>query len=99
MKEPQIGKSSWSSRILVMENIEAVAEMLTPMVRLMVDRPDEVSVETIMDGLGVMYRIHVSPLDRGKLIGQGGRTARSMRVILQAVSMTQKIKVNLDIAE
>jgi predicted RNA-binding protein YlqC (UPF0109 family) len=52
-----------------------------------------------MDGPGVMYRVRVSPIDRGKLIGQGGRTARSLRQILQAVAMTQKLKISLDIAD
>jgi predicted RNA-binding protein YlqC (UPF0109 family) len=80
-----------------MDNVESVAEMLKAMVRLMVDRPDETAVKTILDETGVMYRVHVSNLDRGKLIGQGGRTARSLRQILQAVAMTQKIKISLDI--
>jgi predicted RNA-binding protein YlqC (UPF0109 family) len=80
-----------------MDNVELVAEMLRVMVRLMVDRPDETAIEVIMDSTGVMYRVHVSTLDRGKLIGQGGRTARSLRQILQAIAMTQKIKISLDI--
>ena len=82
-----------------MADVQSVAEMLRVMVRLMVDQPDEVVVETVMDGPGVIYRIKVAPTDVGKIIGQGGRTARSLRVIVGAVSMTQKVKMNLDIAE
>jgi uncharacterized protein len=82
-----------------MEKVETVAETLMALVRLMVDCPKEVSVETIIDGPGVMYRVKVSPIDRGKLIGQGGRTARSIRQILQAVAMTQKVKISLDIVD
>lgn len=82
-----------------MEKVDAVEEALNALVRLMVDWPNEVNVETIMDGPGVMYRVRVSPIDRGKLIGRGGRTARSLRQILQAVAMTQKLKINLDIAD
>jgi predicted RNA-binding protein YlqC (UPF0109 family) len=80
-----------------MEKVEAVAETLKALVCLMVDRPNEANVETIMDGPGVMYRVKVSPIDLGKLIGQGGRTARSLRQILQAVSMTQRVKISLDL--
>jgi hypothetical protein len=35
-------------------NVEAVAEMLRAMVRLMVDRPDEAVVETVEDGLDLI---------------------------------------------
>ena len=82
-----------------MERVETVADMLRALARLIVDEPDEVVVETVMNGSGVLYRVRVSQRDHGKLIGRGGRTARSLRQILQAVSMTQKLKFNLDIAE
>jgi uncharacterized protein len=81
-----------------MEKVESVAGTLRAMVRLMVDRPDETTVEIVVDGPDVMYRVHVSSLDLGKMIGKGGRTARSLRQILQAVAMTQKIKISLDIS-
>ena len=82
-----------------MADIQSVAEMLRVMVRFMVDQPDEVVVETVMDGPGVIYRVSVASSDVGKIIGQGGRTARSLRIVLQAISMSQKVKMNLDIAE
>jgi uncharacterized protein len=80
-----------------MADVQSVAEMLRVMVCLMVDNPDEVSIETIMDGPTVSYRVTVAPTDVDKVIGQGGRTARSLRVILQAVAMKQKLKINLDL--
>ncbi len=82
-----------------MADVQSVAEMLKVMVRLMVDQPDEVVVETVMEGPGVVFRIKVAPTDIGKIIGQGGRTARSLRIVLQAISMSQKVKMNLDITE
>ena len=82
-----------------MADVQSVAEMLRVMVRLMVDEPDEVVVETVMDGPGVIYRVKVAPTEVGKIIGQGGRTARSLRIILSSISMSQKVKMNLDIAE
>ncbi len=82
-----------------MADVQSVAEMLKVMVRLMVDQPDEVVLEAVMDGPGVIYRIKVAPTEVGKIIGQSGRTARSLRIILGAISMSQKVKMNLDIAE
>jgi predicted RNA-binding protein YlqC (UPF0109 family) len=63
----------------------------------MADRPDEVNVQIIIDRPGVMYRINVSAVDFGKLIGQSRRTARSLRQIPQAVAMTQRVKIGLDL--
>jgi predicted RNA-binding protein YlqC (UPF0109 family) len=39
----------------------------------------------------------VAPSDLGKVIGKQGRTARSMRTILQAASMKQQKRYSLDI--
>jgi predicted RNA-binding protein YlqC (UPF0109 family) len=78
---------------------ESIADALKAIVRLMVDRPDEVMVETQIYEAGVMYLVKAAKEDCGKLIGQGGRTARSLRIILTAISMTQKCKINLEIAD
>jgi predicted RNA-binding protein YlqC (UPF0109 family) len=74
-----------------------IAEMLRSLVRLMVDYPDEASVEARTTLLGVTLYVRVAPSDAGKLIGQGGRTARLLRQILQAVSVTKKLRIYLDI--
>jgi hypothetical protein len=82
-----------------MDDKQKVAQMLLTVAKMMVDHPDEVSVETVDMPLSVMYRLKVAPSDRGKLIGQGGRTARSLRIVLQAVGMTTKMRIGLDISE
>ena len=82
-----------------MEDTQAIADVITSLVRLTVDRPDMVRLEAIPNGTGVLYRLSVAPEDVGRLIGKQGRTARALRVILGVISMATKQKIRLDIVE
>ena len=82
-----------------MEQIRQIAETFSGVVRLMVDYPDDVPVSPFKDGEGFVLEIRVSRMDVGKVIGKMGRTARSLRQILQAVSLTHKIPIALDIVD
>ena len=82
-----------------MEQITQIAETFRGVVRLMVDYPDDVEVSPIKDGEGFVLEIMVSRTDVGKVIGKMGRTARSLRQILQAVSMTHKIPITFNIVD
>ena len=80
-----------------MESIQAIAEAVTNIVKLMVDKPDDVSVEVVPVPGGMVLRYAVAPSDIGKLIGAQGRNARSLRVIVAAIGMGAKQRISLDI--
>ena len=80
-----------------MEPIQAIAEAITNIVMLMVDKPDDVSVEVVTVPGGVVLRYSVAPSDIGKLIGAQGRNAKSLRVIAGAIGMGAKLRITLDI--
>ena len=80
-----------------MEDIEKIAYTLTAVIRLIIDKPDEMTLTIVPDGSGWMFRVSVSPSDVGMLIGKQGRIARSLRVLLIAISMKTKRKIALDI--
>ena len=80
-----------------MESIRAIAEAVTNIVKLMVDKPDDVSVEVVPVPGGMVLRYSVAPGDIGKLIGAQGRNARSLRVIVAAIGMGAKLRISLDI--
>jgi predicted RNA-binding protein YlqC (UPF0109 family) len=67
--------------------------------RVLVDEPDQVSVETSDDGDETVLELRVAPGDLGKVIGKQGRTARSIRTILGAASMKAKRRFTLEILE
>ncbi len=76
-----------------------MSDLIAELARALVDKPEEVSVETIQDGDGTVLRLHVAQSDVGKVIGKQGRTARSIRTVLSAASMKLKRRFSLDIVE
>ncbi len=74
------------------ELIEAIAKAL-------VDNPDQVSVLPIEGEQMTVLELRVHPSDIGKVIGKQGRTARSIRTILNAAGMKLKKRFTLEILE
>jgi predicted RNA-binding protein YlqC (UPF0109 family) len=81
------------------DSANKMSDLVAGLARALVDKPEEVSVETIQDGDGTLLRLHVAQSDVGKVIGKQGRTARSIRTVLSAASMKLKRRFSLDIVE
>jgi len=77
----------------------AVDELVREIARALVDEPDAVEVESVAREENTVLRLRVAPQDVGKVIGKQGRTARSVRTILGAVSMKVHHRYTLDILE
>ena len=52
----------------------------------LVDKPDEVRVELVEERQANVYELEVAEADLGKVIGRGGKTARALRTVVQAVA-------------
>jgi uncharacterized protein len=74
-------------------------ELVTEIAKALVDDPKAVVVEAVDREESTVLRLRVAPGDVGKVIGKQGRTARSMRTILGAVSMKHHHRYTLDILE
>jgi predicted RNA-binding protein YlqC (UPF0109 family) len=77
----------------------SVDELVREIARALVDEPDQVEVESVSREENTVLRLRVAPNDVGKVIGKQGRTARSVRTILGAVSMKLHHRYTLDILE
>jgi predicted RNA-binding protein YlqC (UPF0109 family) len=77
----------------------SVAELVAAIARSLVDKPEEVSVNATSNEAGTVLRLRVDPTDVGKVIGKQGRTARSLRTILGAISVKLKYRYSLEIVE
>jgi hypothetical protein len=77
----------------------AVDELVREIARALVDEPELVEVESVNREENTVLRLRVGPNDVGKVIGKQGRTARSVRTILGAVSMKLHHRYTLDILE
>lgn len=74
-------------------------ELITAIARSLVDKPEEVSVGATTNETGTVLKLRVDPTDVGKVIGKQGRTARSLRTILGAVSVKLHHRYSLEIVE
>lgn len=62
--------------------MEKLVELI---VKKLVDKPDEVKVESKNEGSSVVITVYASDDDIGKIIGKNGKIAQSLRVILRTV--------------
>ncbi len=65
----------------------------------LVDHPEQVRVEEIEGNQTAVLELKVAKTDLGKVIGKQGRTARSMRTILNAASTKTNKRAILEILE
>lgn len=77
----------------------AVEELVREIARALVDEPEAVEVQSVARDENTILKLKVAPGDVGKVIGKQGRTARSVRTILSAVSMKLHHRYTLDILE
>lgn len=75
-------------------------ELLTYIVKGLVDYPDEVTItEVERDSDNLLLEVHVAPTDMGKVIGKQGRIAKAIRTVIKAAATTQRKKVTVDIVD
>ena len=77
----------------------ADSDFLEFLVKSLVDNPDSVKVERVVDEMGVLLTLDVHPDDMGKIIGRSGNTAKAIRTLLRVVGMKNNARVNLKINE
>ncbi len=72
-----------------------LAEALEHLVRGIVDHPDDVSVTSKTLRRGELLSVRVHPDDLGRVIGRGGRTARSLRTVASALASNRPVRVDV----
>ena len=65
----------------------------------LVERKDDVQVETIERDRSTVFELTVDPDDLGRVIGRGGRTAKAFRTILDAAARREGKRAVLDILD
>jgi predicted RNA-binding protein YlqC (UPF0109 family) len=77
-----------------------VEDLLAYLARSLVDKPDEVSVESIEEQDGtVVLEVHVAQDEAGKVIGRGGRTVAALRTVMKAASVRSGQRVLVDVVD
>ncbi len=74
-------------------------DLIEYIAQALVDHPEQVSVRTLEGNQTSVLELKVAKEDVGKVIGKQGRTAQSMRVLLNAVSSKLNKRSVLEILE
>lgn len=77
----------------------ALKDLIATIAEALVDDPDSVEVEELEDDRGVIVELRVARDDIGKVIGKDGRTAQSIRSLLNAAAAKQGCRAHLDILD
>ena len=72
-------------------------ELLTYIVRNLVDHPDEVSVTEREAGGETVFEVRVADGDMGKVIGKHGKIAKAIRQLMKVAANGAGKKVTVDI--
>src|SRR3954451_17536496 len=68
-------------------------------VKSLVGKPDEVTINRTIDEKGVLLELSVDPDDLGRVIGKRGATAQSLRTLLRALGTKNDARYNLKIVD
>lgn len=68
-------------------------------VKSIVNHPNDVRTERVIDDRGVKITLYVNPEDMGYVIGREGQTARALRILLKIVGAKDNARVSLVIYE
>lgn len=77
----------------------SLKDLVEFMAKSLVDKPEEVEVNEVIGEQTTVVELKVAKEDLGKVIGKQGRTARSMRTILNAASTKLQKRSVLEIVE
>ena len=82
-----------------MANPGDLKELIIFIAQSLVEDPDSVQVTEIEGEQTTVYELRVAKEDLGKVIGREGRTAKAMRVILNAASTRKNKRAMLEILD
>ena len=74
-----------------------MTELLTQIIKHIVDEPDQVTVTEVQSERAVVLEIRVAADDVGKVIGREGRIINSLRQIIKAAAGKRNKRVNIEL--
>lgn len=74
-----------------------MTELLTQIIRQIVDHPDQVIVNEVQGERSIVLEVKVAPEDVGKVIGREGRIINALRQIIKAAGGKANMRVNIEL--
>lgn len=72
-------------------------ELLMYMVKSLVEKPDEVSLDSSEESDTMRFKLKVSDSDKGKIIGRNGKVINAIRTMLSAGASRDSKRVFIDV--
>ncbi|TCZ79932.1 KH domain-containing protein [Paenibacillus albiflavus] len=72
-------------------------DVIIVIAKALVDHPEDVRVNVVESDKSVTYELSVHPSDVGKVIGKGGRIAKSIRTVVTSAAVKQNKRVTVEI--
>ena len=77
-----------------------MGDLIEFLARALVDRPDEVAVDSYEEDDGTLvYEVRVADDDVGKVIGRSGRTVNAIRAVVRAAAVREGRRVLVDVVD
>lgn len=76
-----------------------IVVLMEQLAKAIVDAPDEVTVEPFEENGQTVLELIVAEEDLGRVIGRNGRTARSLRTIMNSAAQRTRKRYQLEIVE
>jgi predicted RNA-binding protein YlqC (UPF0109 family) len=74
-------------------------DLLAYLVKGLVDRPEDVSVESFEEDDALVLELRVAEDDTGKVIGRSGRTVNAIRAVMRACGAKHDRRVLVDVVD
>ncbi len=74
-------------------------QVLENILMALVNNPQEVKVQRIIDEMGVLLRVKLHPQDMGLVIGRKGENIKAIKTIIKAIGTKNYARVNIKIEE
>jgi len=74
-------------------------DFIIKLTQLLVDHPEDVSVEESSDAQGEHYVLIVNPADMGQIIGKSGKVIRGLRDLVRVKAIKSGLRASLLLSE
>lgn len=79
-----------------MSSAPTAVAVLTHIVKSIVDQPDTVTVDEVVDGDKTRLDVRVGPGELGRVIGRRGKTAASIRTVARAAASKDGVTIDIE---
>lgn len=78
-------------------NNSSELDFLDYVIRSIIDDDSSLTIEKVVDEMGVLYTVRLDKAEAGKIIGKDGQIAKAIRLVLKAVGYKYKVRASMKV--